>query len=59
MPLTVLYFTGWCRSGSTVLGNVLAAVAIPWFVLTETGSALQTGLAALFASAPLAIESCQ
>jgi hypothetical protein len=24
MPLTVLYITGWCRSGSTVLGNVLA-----------------------------------
>jgi hypothetical protein len=26
VPLTVLYFTGWCRSGSTVLGNVLAEV---------------------------------
>ena len=24
MLLTVLYVTGWCRSGSTVLGNVLA-----------------------------------
>ena len=24
MSLTVLYITGWCRSGSTVLGNVLA-----------------------------------
>lgn len=39
----------------SLLGNVLAAVAIPWFVLVETGSALQTGIAALFASAPLAI----
>jgi MFS family permease len=39
----------------SLLGNVLAAVAIPWFVLAETGSALQTGIAALFASAPLAI----
>jgi MFS family permease len=36
-------------------GNVFAAIAIPWFVLVETGSALQTGIAALFASAPLAI----
>lgn len=26
MELTVLYVTGWCRSGSTVLGNVLAEV---------------------------------
>lgn len=26
MSLTVLYITGWCRSGSTVLGNVLAEV---------------------------------
>ena len=39
----------------SLLGNVLAAIAIPWFVLVETGSALQTGVAALFASAPLAI----
>jgi MFS family permease len=39
----------------SLFGNVLAAVAIPWFVLVETGDALQTGIAALFASAPLAI----
>jgi hypothetical protein len=26
MALTVLHITGWCRSGSTVLGNVLAEV---------------------------------
>jgi Sulfotransferase family len=26
MPVAVLYVTGWCRSGSTVLGNVLAEV---------------------------------
>lgn len=39
----------------SLFGNVLAAVAIPWFVLVETGSALQTGVAALFASAPLAL----
>jgi MFS family permease len=39
----------------SLVGNVFAAIAIPWFVLLETGSALQTGIAALFASAPLAI----
>ncbi len=39
----------------SLLGNVFAALAIPWFVLVETGSALQTGIAALFASAPLAL----
>jgi len=26
MPVAVLYVTGWCRSGSTVLGNILAEV---------------------------------
>jgi hypothetical protein len=26
VPVTVLYITGWCRSGSTVLGNILAEV---------------------------------
>lgn len=39
----------------SLYGNVLAAIAIPWFVLVTTGSALQTGIAALFTSAPLAI----
>ncbi|WP_179846696.1 sulfotransferase [Actinomadura luteofluorescens] len=26
LPMKVLYITGWCRSGSTMLGNVLAEV---------------------------------
>ena len=39
----------------SLFGNVFAAIAIPWFVLVETGSALQTGIAALFAGAPLAV----
>lgn len=25
-PLTVLYITGWCRSGSTIIGNILGEV---------------------------------
>jgi MFS family permease len=38
----------------SLLGNVVAAVAIPWLVLEETGSAALTGLAASFAALPLA-----
>jgi predicted MFS family arabinose efflux permease len=32
-------------SGVSELGNVLAAVAVPWFVLQTTGSAAKTGIA--------------
>jgi MFS family permease len=39
----------------SLLGNTVAAVAIPWFVLVTTGSAARTGLAAFAATLPLAI----
>ncbi len=39
----------------SLLGNVLASVAIPWFVLATTGSAAKTGIAAFFVTAPLAV----
>jgi hypothetical protein len=39
----------------SLLGNVVAAVAIPWLVLEETGSAALTGLAAALAALPLAV----
>jgi MFS family permease len=39
----------------SLLGNVVAAVAIPWFVLVTTGSAARTGLAAFFTTVPLAL----
>ncbi|HEX2221755.1 MAG TPA: MFS transporter [Candidatus Limnocylindria bacterium] len=39
----------------SLYGNVMASIAIPWFVLVTTGSALQTGIAALFTSAPMAV----
>jgi MFS family permease len=42
-------------NATSLLGNVMASLAIPWFVLEETGSPLQTGVAAVAASAPLAI----
>jgi MFS family permease len=39
----------------SLLGNTIAAVAIPWFVLVTTGSAARTGVAAFFTTAPLAV----
>jgi MFS family permease len=42
-------------NAASLLGNTVAAVAIPWFVLTTTGSAARTGVAALFTTIPLAL----
>lgn len=39
----------------SLLGNVVAAIAIPWFVLVTTGSAAKTALAAFAATAPLVL----
>ena len=39
----------------SLLGNTIAAVAIPWFVLVTTGSATRTGVAAFAATLPLAL----
>jgi MFS family permease len=50
-PLYVLL----AASAASLLGNVVAAVAIPWFVLATTGSAARTGLAAFFTTLPLAL----
>src|SRR5215210_1379507 len=41
----------------SVTGNVMGAVAIPWFVLTTTGSAALTGVAAFAATGPMVIGS--
>src|SRR5215207_8824150 len=37
------------------LGNVIAVVAVPWFVLATTGSAARTGIAAFATTLPLAL----
>jgi len=42
-------------NAASLLGNVVAAVAIPWFVLVTTGSAARTGTAAFFITVPLAL----
>ncbi len=39
----------------SLIGNVMATVAIPWFVLVTTGSAARTGIAAFFTTLPLAV----
>lgn len=39
----------------SLLGNVVAAIGIPWFVLATTGSPARTGLAAFFTTVPLAL----
>jgi MFS family permease len=39
----------------SLLGNTVAAVAIPWFVLVTTGSPARTGIAAFFTTLPLAV----
>ena len=39
----------------SLLGDVVAAVAIPWFVLVTTGSVARTGIAAFFTTLPLAL----
>jgi MFS family permease len=39
----------------SVTGDVMAALAIPWFVLQTTGSPTQTGIAAFFSIVPIVI----
>lgn len=39
----------------SLAGNVMATVAVPWFVLVTTGSAAKTGIAAFFTTLPLAL----
>ncbi len=41
----------------SLTGNVMGAVAIPWFVLTTTGSAALTGVAAFAATGPMVVGS--
>jgi predicted MFS family arabinose efflux permease len=41
----------------SVVGNVMASVAVPWFVLTTTGSAALTGLAAFALTGPIVVGS--
>ena len=48
-PLFALY----AANAVSMTGNVAALIAIPWFVLQETGSAALTGLSGFFAFLPI------
>src|SRR5215203_3539923 len=39
----------------SLVGNVLSAIAIPWFVLQTTGSATQTGITGFFTILPVVL----
>lgn len=43
-------------TGISIIGNVMAGLALPWFVLQTTGSAAQTGLAAMAGALPAAMS---
>ena len=50
-PLLALY----AADSVSLVGNVVAQLAIPWFVLVETGSATLTGLAVFFNFLPVVL----
>ncbi len=51
IPLITLFLTTLIST----TGDVMAAIAIPWFVLETTGSTVQTGIAAFFSVSPIVI----
>lgn len=53
MPLFALM----AANGVSMTGNVLAMIAVPWFVLQTTGSASLTGLTATFTALPAIIAA--
>jgi len=51
LPLIALF----AANAISLVGNVLAAIAIPWFVLQTTGSAARTGITGFFTILPVVI----
>ncbi len=51
VPLYALFVA----NAISLVGNVLSAVAIPWFVLQATGSATQTGVTGFFTIMPVVL----
>lgn len=52
-PILALFIA----SGVSMIGNVFAAISIPWFVLQTTGSASQTGITGFFTALPVAVAA--
>jgi len=44
-------------NGISMVGNVFAAISIPWFVLQTTGSATQTGITGFFTVLPVVLAA--
>jgi MFS family permease len=53
LPLIALF----TANAVSMTGNVLAVVAIPWFVLQTTGSAAQTGITGFFTVLPIVVAT--
>ena len=53
-PLYALYVA----DSISLAGNAVAQLAIPWFVLTTTGSAALTALIVFFNFLPIVISAC-
>jgi len=54
-PNRLPLYTLWLTYLLSHIGNILASLAIPWFVLQTTGSAAQTGITAFFGIIPTVI----
>ncbi len=51
LPLLSLF----AANAISMVGNMFAAIAIPWFVLQTTGSAMQTGITSFFTILPVVL----
>lgn len=52
---TLPLYSLFAANAISMVGNVLANIAIPWFVLQTTGSAVQTGITGFFTILPVVI----
>lgn len=58
MPMVLVhgrtgFFTYFAGTGISPVGNVMAGIALPWFVLQTTGSATRTGVVAAMSVLPM------
>lgn len=57
LPQRAPIFALFTANAISMIGNVLAVVAIPWFVLQTTGSATQTGITGFFTILPVIVAA--
>ena len=51
LPIIALF----TANAISMVGNMLTMIAIPWFVLQTTGSAMQTGITGFFSILPVVL----